>query len=159
MSLEIEVQYVVEDAEVEGKRLPDESEFSLWINTCLAGRCESAQLTVRIVGAAESASLNEAYRQKLGPTNVLSFNYDCPKEVGLSLMGDLVICAAVVFTEAKDQHKTDSMHWAHMTVHGTLHLLGFDHVDDDEAREMEALEVDLLTRLGLPDPYAIEKVA
>lgn len=159
MSIEIEVQYAVDDTEIDGAALPDESDFTLWINTALAGRCAAAQLTVRIVGAAESAKLNETYRQKLGPTNVLSFDYDCPEDLGLPLMGDLVICAPVVFREAKEQHKTDLAHWAHMVVHGSLHLLGFDHIDDNEASEMEALETDLLTRLGCPDPFAIEKVA
>lgn len=159
MSIEIEVQWAVDAAEIGRTALPDESDFSRWINAALAGRRDAAEITVRIVGLSESAQLNETYRQKIGPTNVLSFNYDCPQDIGLPLMGDLVICAPVVFTEAREQRKTYIAHWAHMVVHGSLHLLGYDHIDEDEARQMEALETDLLARLGCPDPYAVEKVA
>jgi len=112
-----------------------------------------AQVSIRIVGEAESAALNAAYRDREATTNVLSFSggVEVP---GLWLLGDLVICAAVVEREARQQGKTVAAHWTHITVHGVLHLLGYDHVGDDEARVMEALERRILAALGYDDPYA-----
>lgn len=112
-----------------------------------------AELTVRIVGTEESAQLNETYRHKQGPTNVLSFPFEKPAQVELPLLGDLVVCAPVVAQQAKDQYKTTKAHWAHMVVHGTLHLLGYDHQDASAAERMEGIEINILNKLGFPNPY------
>lgn len=120
-----------------------------------AGFSGRAAIALRIVGEAESQQLNREYRRKDKPTNVLSFPFEVPDIAGISepYLGDLAVCAAVVAREAAEQGKTLRAHWAHMVVHGVLHLLGYDHLDDAEADEMEALERDILAGLGLPDPY------
>ena len=115
------------------------------------------KMTVRIVDEAESHALNLNYRGKDRPTNVLSFPFECPDEVELPLLGDLVICRQVVEREAQEQDKPLMAHWAHMVVHGSLHLLGYDHIEDDEAEEMESLETQIMTELGFADPYLSEK--
>ena len=115
------------------------------------------EMTVRIVDEAESHELNLNYRGKDRPTNVLSFPFECPDEVELPLLGDLVICRQVVEREAQEQDKPVMAHWAHMVVHGSLHLLGYDHIEDDEAEEMESLEAQIMTGLGFADPYLSEK--
>ena len=101
----------------------------------------------------EGAELNEAYRRKQGPTNVLSFPFEAPPGVELSLLGDIVVCAPVVAREAGEQGKILESHWAHMVVHGCLHLLGYDHMEPVEAEAMEALETEILGGLGYPNPY------
>ena len=112
-----------------------------------------AEITVRLVDEAESADLNKRYRGKRGATNVLSFTYDLtPGKAGLA--GDLVICAPVVQREAAQQDKRPRAHWAHMVVHGILHLRGYDHVHKTDAQIMETSEIRALRRLGFPDPYA-----
>jgi probable rRNA maturation factor len=105
------------------------------------------------VDVAEMSTLNRDYRNKTGPTNVLSFRSDLPPGLDLPLLGDIVICAPVVATEAAQQGKPRQAHWAHLTVHGTLHLLGYDHLEDLEAEEMEALETRILASLNYPCPY------
>ena len=114
------------------------------------------KMTVRIVDEAESHDLNLTYRGKDRPTNVLSFPFECPDEVELPLLGDLVICRQVVEREAIEQEKPLMAHWAHMIVHGSLHLLGYDHIEDDEAEEMESLETEIMQGLGFADPYLSE---
>ncbi len=118
---------------------------------------ESAQITVRIVEEKEICQLNENFRNKAGVTNVLSFPFEPPPGIPvdetLNSLGDLVVCAAVVNKEANDQGKENIAHWAHMVVHGTLHLLGYDHQNDEEAFEMESLEIKIMSRLDFPDPY------
>lgn len=114
---------------------------------------ESSEVTIRIVDEAEMTELNETYRHKSGPTNVLSFPFDAPIELEVKLLGDIVICASVVNKEAKAQGKSSDAHWAHMVVHGILHLQGYDHIEDDEAEVMEALEINLLQQLGYTNPY------
>jgi probable rRNA maturation factor len=111
-------------------------------------------ISVRVVGAARSRSLNAQYRHKNRPTNVLSFSGAGISPDGRNYLGELVICAPVVAHEAESQGKTLEAHWAHMTVHGTLHLLGFDHQRSAEARKMSRREVQILDRLGFSDPYA-----
>jgi probable rRNA maturation factor len=141
--------------------IPDHGLISTWVSTVLhhlASNSASfdsnyAEISIRIVDHAESQTLNRDYRQKDKPTNVLSFPADLPDFVETPLLGDLVICAPIVSTEATEQGKTLNAHWAHMVTHGTLHLMGYDHVDDSEAEEMEALEVQLLNSLGFPSPY------
>jgi probable rRNA maturation factor len=110
-------------------------------------------VAIRIVDADEGQALNLQYRGRDYATNVLSFPADLPPGVNLPLIGDLVICAPVVAREAAEQGKKPTDHWAHMTVHGTLHLLGYDHMEDAEAEAMEALETRILAGLGIADPY------
>ena len=110
-------------------------------------------MTVRIVGINEGKELNNTYRHKDYATNVLSFPFEAPEGVEVNLLGDIVICAPVVNAEADEQHKSERSHWAHLTIHGTLHLLGFDHIEDSDAEVMEAIEVNAMAQLGYPDPY------
>ncbi|WP_461481148.1 rRNA maturation RNase YbeY [Porticoccus sp.] len=124
-----------------------------WASAALAELDRDTELSVRIVDAEESAELNQQYRHKQGPTNVLSFPADLPEELNLPLLGDLVICAPVVAREAAEQSKSATAHWAHMVVHGCLHLIGYDHLADDEAEAMETLETRILVGLGFPPPY------
>ena len=116
--------------------------------------CDEVEVAIRVVDDCESQELNRTYRGFDKPTNVLSFRADLPSEVELPLLGDLVICAPVVEREAYEQEKTVEAHYAHMAVHGTLHLLGYDHEDDPSATLMEDLERKVMAGLGFPDPYA-----
>ena len=136
--------------------VPAATSFRHWVAAALRGRIREADLAIRIVGAKEGRALNRHYRGKDYATNVLSFPAELPEGVKMPLLGDLVICAPVVAREAKEQHKPAVAHYAHLTVHGVLHLLGWDHDDDKEAEAMEQLERDILAELGLPDPYAEE---
>lgn len=144
----VDLQLATDDTD-----LPSQADFQLWVNTALAQYNKEFELTIRIVSITESQQLNLQYREKDKPTNVLSFPFDVPEGIELSLLGDLVICADVVKKEAIAQHKTLAEHWAHMVIHGCLHLLGFDHIDDDEAEEMESLEINLLDKLAYKNPY------
>ena len=138
----------------QSQQLPAMTDIELWISAALhAQNLSEAVVSVYIVDDAESQALNLQYRNKDKPTNVLSFPADLPEEVDIPLLGDLVVCAPVIEREATEQGKTLAAHWAHMLVHGSLHLLGFDHTDDDEADEMEALETSILIQLGFPAPY------
>jgi probable rRNA maturation factor len=138
--------------------LPSTISFRRWVDATLAGakRRKPAELAIRIVGTREGRRLNRDYRDKDYATNVLSFQVELPPGVTLPLIGDLAICAPVVTREANEQGKRARDHWAHMTVHGVLHLLGYDHLDDAEAEAMEALETRILAKLGIGDPYAVE---
>ncbi len=133
--------------------LPDDSAFEQWVTAALKGRQERGEICIRLVDADESQELNAAYRGKDYPTNVLSFPFDGPVGIPTDLLGDLAICAEVVAREAEEQKKPLMHHWAHMVIHGTLHLIGFDHINDAEAEEMESLETELLASLNIPDPY------
>lgn len=137
--------------------IPSESDCLAWLQQFLPELHGESELTVRIVDEAESQSLNHEYRGKNKPTNVLSFPFErpefLPEEIQFPLLGDLIICAQVVNREANEQNKTTDAHWAHMLLHGCLHLLGYDHVDDDEAEEMENLEIKILQKMGFPNPY------
>ncbi len=137
--------------------IPAANSFRKWVAAALAGRIREADLAIRIVGAREGRALNRHYRGKDYATNVLSFPAELPdglpEGVRLPLLGDLVICAPVVAREAKEQRKPVAAHYAHLTVHGALHLLGWDHEDPREAECMEQLEREILAGLGLPDPY------
>ncbi len=148
MSVEIDVQYAVM-----ADGLPSVSDIETWIGAVIRGRRENVQLTVRIVDEEEGTELNERWRQARGPTNVLSFPSEGLEAIAPDLLGDVVICAPVVESEAREQGKSLTAHWTHMVIHGTLHLLGFDHVDEDHAREMELLEAQILKELGYSDPY------
>ena len=135
--------------------VPSAASFRQWVNAALAGakRRKRAELSIRIVDANEGREFNRDYRGKDYATNVLSFPTELPPGVSLPLIGDLAICAPVVAREAAEQGKPPRHHWAHMTVHGVLHLLGYDHIVDAEAEAMEALETRILAKLGIANPY------
>ena len=135
--------------------VPAAASFRQWVHAALAGakRRKQAELSIRIVDTVEGRELNRDYRGKDYATNVLSFPTELPPGVQLPLIGDLAICAPVVAREAAEQGKPPRHHWAHMTVHGVLHLLGYDHIVDAEAEAMEALETRILAKLGIADPY------
>jgi len=143
----------------EHKSLPSNGDFKQWVLQALAvaNYAKPCEVAIRLVDEEESHALNLQYRGKDKPTNVLSFPSDLPDEVLSSLkrepLGDIIICVPVVLTEALEQNKTALAHWAHLTIHGILHLLGFDHIDDEEAEEMEGLEIDALQELGIANPY------
>ena len=136
--------------------IPSRKEFQKWSAAALSGSNRHFELTIRIVDEAEIQDLNSTYRGKDKPTNVLSFPFEVPEHVEMDLLGDLVICARVVQKEAEQQNKEVTAHWAHMTIHGVLHLLGYDHIDDIEAEEMEGLEIKILHDLGYANPYIQE---
>lgn len=150
--LDVAVGYAVPRAGV-----PAAVSFRKWVAAALAGRIREANLAIRIVGTREGRALNRHYRGRDYATNVLSFPAELPeglpKNVRLPLLGDLVLCAPVIAREAKEQGKPLNAHYAHLTVHGCLHLLGWDHQDAREAEAMERLEREILATLGLPDPY------
>jgi len=145
---QIEIQAVFDSADQ-----PDRQQIQLWVDTALDDYDHDTEIVVRIVGVEESAELNEQYRHKSGPTNILSFPVDLPEGIELDLLGDLVICAPVVEKEALKQDKPLAHHWAHIIVHGVLHLLGYDHIDDDEAELMENKEIAILNKLHINNPY------
>lgn len=133
--------------------LPSVPKLRHWARTALAGRRREAEVSIRIVDAAESRALNLRYRGKDRPTNVLAFPADLPAELQVALLGDLVICKEVVEAEARAQGKPADAHWAHMVVHGVLHLIGYDHQEPEAAQAMESAEAEILAALGWPDPY------
>jgi len=149
VSADIELQLGIE----ERPGLPSAAQFQRWVDATLEGRRDGGEICIRIVDSDESQALNHQYRGKDKPTNVLSFPFEVPEGVPLDLLGDLVICAEVVADEAREQLKPELHHWAHMVVHGTLHLLGYDHINDEDAEEMESLERHILATLSIPDPY------
>lgn len=147
MSITLDLQLACE------AKVPSHQQFQSWLEQVLTQYQRSFELTIRIVSEQESQALNHQYRYKDSSTNVLSFPFEVPEGIELDLLGDLVICADVVEREAIEQQKTSLAHWAHMTVHGCLHLLGYDHIVDQDAEEMEALEIDILQQLGFNNPY------
>jgi probable rRNA maturation factor len=147
--LELDVQLASDAAD-----LPAETDLRRWCELALRRRTADSELTIRIVDESEARELNNTWRHKDYPTNVLSFPADIPDGLlDIPLLGDLVICAPLVTREAAQQGKTLPAHWAHLVIHGCLHLLGYDHIEDTEAEEMETLERQLLAELGHPDPY------
>jgi probable rRNA maturation factor len=133
--------------------LPAAADFRRWARAALAGRTGTVGVVIRLVDEGEGRSLNRDYRGHDRPTNVLSFPFEAPPQVPSHHLGDLVICVPVVEREAREQGKPVAAHWAHLVVHGLLHLLGFDHQNDEDAGRMEALEARILGTLGYPDPY------
>lgn len=154
MSVILDLQLACADT----NNLPDEADFQRWLDAAVLPFQEEAEVTIRLVDEAESNQLNLTYRGKDKPTNVLSFPFECPPGVELPLLGDLIICRQVVEREANEQNKPLLAHWAHMVVHGSLHLLGYDHIDDEEAEEMEALEVEFMQALGYDNPYQDDEI-
>lgn len=153
MSITLDLQLASESQQ----DLPDEAKIITWLECVVKRFQDDAEITVRIVDEAESQQLNSDYRGKDKPTNVLSFPFEVPEGIELDLLGDLVICKQVVEQEAKAQQKPLISHWAHMVIHGTLHLLGYDHIVDDEAEVMESLETEIMLELQFEDPYITEK--
>ena len=132
---------------------PDQKHIQRWVDAALDGFNQDTEIVVRIVDEQESTELNEQYRLKPGPTNILSFPVEIPEGIELNLLGDLVVCAPVLEKEALEQHKALTDHWAHIIVHGVLHLLGYDHIDDEEAELMESKEIAILNKLNIKNPY------
>jgi probable rRNA maturation factor len=165
MDTNVDVQYASSEPD-----LPDRNLLTSWVNAALQrGASENShfqnfqnfrqeirknvELTIRIVDEAEGRQLNEKWRQRPYPTNVLSFPFECPPEIDIPLLGDIIICAPLVACEAVEQHKTLHAHWAHLVIHGTLHLLGYDHISEQQAQMMESIEISALHDLAYPDPY------
>lgn len=133
--------------------IPEEDAIRQWVLLALPEHKRASELTVRVVDEAEMTALNRQYRGKDGATNVLSFPFEAVGGVTTELLGDIVICAPVVASEAVAQNVPLDAHWAHIVIHGVLHLLGFDHHKDDDAHDMEARETELLAGLGYANPY------
>jgi len=150
--LAVEVQLAVK-----GDSLPSRGVLRDWARAAWRDSARDAEVVIRVADESESRQLNHEYRRKDRATNVLSFPYEPVPEIDLDHIGDLLICAPVVEREAVEQHKHPHAHWAHMVVHGMLHLQGFDHVSEAQAREMEALETTILRGLGFPAPYEAEQ--
>ena len=152
MRAELEVQRATTLASV-----PDDDQFQLWVDAALDGKSNQFSLSIRIVDENEAQRFNRDYRNKDYATNVLSFPAELPEGlptvIRQSQMGDLLICAQVVAHEATEQRRSETDHWAHLTIHGVLHLLGYDHEQADEADVMESLETEILAKLGISDPF------
>ena len=149
MQLRLDVQYATRDCHT-----PSTQAIRRWVETALKQRRDTAELTVRIVDKAEGQALNRRFRKRETATNVLSFPCAELEHRVCDLLGDVVICAPVVIEEACAQDKQPEAHWAHMVVHGTLHLLGFDHLEPEQADIMEHTETTILSGLGFADPYS-----
>jgi probable rRNA maturation factor len=157
MNLTVDIQVACEDEDQ-----PPPTSIKTWLSAALSTALNRAcaeqttpafEVSVRIVNSIEITQLNHQYRGKNKATNVLSFPADLPEYIEPRLLGDLIICASVVAQEAEQQHKPLHAHWAHIVVHGTLHLLGYDHINDADANQMEALEIDILSALNVTNPY------
>ena len=148
MSIDLELQIASK-----AKTLPHPAQFREWITVILNERFTTAEITIRIVDEEEIRDLNKQYRNKDKATNVLSFPYEPYPGIATRLLGDILICAPVVEQEAKTMNKPLLDHWAHMVVHGTLHLLGYDHEEDIDANVMENLETEIMVKLGFSPPY------
>jgi len=152
-----------------GSTVPAEARFRVWVDAAVGATASLQQpgrpvnISIRVVDEQESAELNLGYRGKNYPTNVLSFSSDVPPTIAALLeewpLGDLVICAPVVAREAQEQGKVAEHHWAHMVIHGVLHLSGLDHQEDQEAEHMESLETQILATLGIADPYQEDPIS
>jgi len=149
---------------VDSEQLPEFKKIKCWVSMALKkakAKFKQPEITIRIVSLVESQQLNLQYRSKDKPTNVLSFPFEAPEMIPLDeigeflgdVLGDIVICEDILIQEAEQQNKSPESHWAHIIIHGVLHLLGFDHIDTKEAQEMESLEIEVLTDLGFNDPY------
>lgn len=148
MSLEVEVQVASTVVSV-----PGTEPLVAWARAAWRRSTGSAGVVVRVVDEEESRRLNRDFRGQDKPTNVLSFPFDAPPGVAVDHVGDLVVCAAIVEREADEQRRSVAAHWAHMVVHGMLHLQGFDHQTDSQANRMESVETEILSGLGFPAPY------
>jgi len=147
MSANVEIQYTISADDV-----PNPELFQTWVEAAIGLETE-AELVIRIVDRTESAQFNQTYRGIPGPTNVLSFAFEPPPQIKTAYLGDLLICAPLVSKEAHEQGKPIDSHWAHLVIHGVLHMQGYDHQAMDEAARMEACEIEIMARLGYPNPY------
>ncbi len=144
----VEVQYAVSDPAI-----PTEEQFQHWASVMEAGENGNQEVAIRIVNEEEITTLNTDYRNKALGTNVLAFPAEIPPETELPFIGDVVICAPIVAKEAAEQGKSVLSHWAHLTLHGILHLQGYDHIDEADAKIMEKLEIQFMSKLGFENPY------
>jgi probable rRNA maturation factor len=150
----VDYQQAYEADEEMAKAIPSAEQVEAWANAVLVAENTSEQeVTVRFTDDEESQTLNHEYRGKDKPTNVLSFPFEVPPGIEMNLLGDLVICVPVIMREAQEQDKTPTNHYAHMVIHGILHLLGYDHIDDADADIMEAKEIRILASLNIGNPY------
>jgi probable rRNA maturation factor len=133
---------------------PDPQSIERWVSAAIDNQRDSTELSIRIVDTEEGQALNEQFRGSTGATNVLSFPFENESPEPLPLIGDIVICAPLVLKEASEQNKTLHAHWAHMIIHGVLHLLGYDHQNETDANLMESLETEIMQGLGFPPPYS-----
>lgn len=150
------------DLQIAGKfnNIPTRKQFQKWVSSALQPHSQTKnEVVIRIVSEKESAVLNEQYRHKKGPTNVLSFPFAIVPGVTSTLLGDLIICAPLVVKEAREQNKAFLAHWAHLVVHGVLHLLGYDHIKKQDATRMENLEIKIMAELDYPNPYLVNTQA
>ncbi len=149
MNVDLDVQLATSDAQV-----PDDESFRRWAALALIKKQTTPpSVVIRIIDEDESRRFNSEYRQRDYPTNVLSFPFEAPEFVEEHHLGDLLICAQVVNREAREQHKSFPAHWAHMVIHGMLHLQGYDHISEAQAMQMESLEIELLKQLDIVNPY------
>ncbi len=148
MTLQLDLQIASEATD-----LPSQAQIESWLQAALDGRREAAELTIRVVDIEEGTALNVQWRKRQGPTNVLSFPATDENQFIPDLLGDIIICAPLVAQEAAEQGKATEAHWAHLVVHGLLHLLGYDHLDDEQANLMESMETGILATLNYADPY------
>ena len=163
MEVDLDVQYASSEPE-----LPNDTLLIQWVNAVLRDQhiskfkgldsSISPAMTIRIVDEPEASQLNTTWRQGNGPTNILSFPFEPPPGVDILLLGDLVICAPLVAKEANEQHKFQNAHWAHLVIHGTLHLLGYDHIAEPQAQIMETIEINILHKLSYSNPYLSESL-
>ena len=150
MAIDVDVQFAAKS-----QQIPDRQSIKMWVRTVLADYNKDTELAIRVVDEHEGIELNKKWRQLDTPTNVLSFPVSDIEATNHNILGDIVICAPVVAREAREQGKSIDAHWAHMVVHGVLHLLGHDHITKEDTKIMEALETDILANLGYADPYTI----
>ena len=148
MKIKVDIQRATNTPDI-----PENRQLRKWARTALSDYDKDAELTIRIVDEKEGTELNRKWRKAKGPANVLSFSYEDNNRIAGGLLGDIIICAPVIRREALEQKKSLASHWAHMVIHGALHLLGYDHIKTKDAREMERLEIRLLESLGYTDPY------
>jgi len=146
------------DADHNGEDIPQQEQFLLWVNTTINHISNSLpesiqEVCIRIIDSKQSAHLNQTFRNKQGPTNILSFHYEPVPGMPTESLGDLAICHEIVAAEAEQQHKQLQAHWAHLTIHGILHLLDYNHIKDEDAEQMEQLEIEILKTLNYPNPY------
>ena len=153
--IELDYQIALDESETKTTYVPNSTLVESWLSAALQPDKNSPelQLSVRVVDKEEITQLNEKYRKINKATNVLSFPFEAPEGVDVPLLGDIVICASVVENEAVEQQKAPEQHWAHMLIHGLLHLQGYDHQNPESAEQMESLEIKIMNKLGFPNPY------
>jgi len=140
--------------------IPSQQDFDKWVSAVFFKKGIEGEITIRLVDQSEMADLNKSFRDKEGPTNVLAFAYDATLDDDeKDFLGDIAICVPVALQEAKDQHKSQDAHFAHLTIHAVLHLLGYDHEQEEDTVTMQNLEIDLLASLGFADPYTEELIS